>query len=203
MRGSGQAVRGALARLALGTIVLGSAVLAAPLRAGASVGTGVGADPIVLAETAHAGQSYTLPALYLVNTGTETSQYAVRVLRLDQGKQRNVPASWIVVPTRPISLAPKAATNVPLTLDVPADAAAGDYMTDVVAGTVAAAGGSAGASVGTQAATQLHFSVGAGNGWLPWPPPDWALVVLLAAAVVVLGRLAVRSGLRIHVERTR
>src|SRR5690348_9021901 len=119
MRGSGQAVRGALARLALGTIVVGAAALAAaPLRAGASVGTGVGADPIVLSETAHAGQSYTLPALYLVNTGTETSQYAVRVARLEQGKQRNVPASWIVVPTRPISLAPKEATNVPLTLDV-------------------------------------------------------------------------------------
>jgi hypothetical protein len=199
------AVRGAAARLALASLLLaGTAVAVAPLRASASVGTGVGATPIVLSETAQPGQSYTLPALYLVNTGTETSQYAVRVARLEQGGQRDVPASWIVVPSSAVSLAPKAAANVPLTLKVPADATAGDYMTDVVAGTTAGGSGSPGASLGAQAATQLHFSVGSGSGWLPWPPPRWAQLALLA--VVVIGGLGLgvrRSGFRIHVERSR
>jgi hypothetical protein len=196
-------VRGAAVRLALGgAAVAAAAVAAAPLGASASVGTGVGADPIVLTQTAQPGQSYALPALYLVNTGTETSRYAVRVARIEKGQQRAVPAAWIVVPARPISLAPKAAADVPLTLDVPANAAPGDYMTDVIASTLASATGSAGASLGTQAATQLRFSIGNAGGWLPWPPPGWALLSVLAAVVVLGGVVGVRrSGLRINVER--
>jgi hypothetical protein len=174
----------------------------APRIASASIGTGVGADPLVLAGTAVPGHSYELPRLYLVNTGTETSRYALAVTRIDHGAQRDVPAGWVVLPAAPVTLGAKNTTYVPLTLRVPADAPLGDYMTDVVAGTMAHAGG-AGAAVGAKAAAQLLFTVGHDSGGLP-SPPLWVDLALLAAAVMVgVGYAVRRSGLRLHVERRR
>ena len=74
-----------------------------PLRAVASVGTGVGASPIVLSELAQPGHSYTLPQLYVFNTGTEASQYRVHVSRLEEGAQHDVPSGWVDLPTSPIA----------------------------------------------------------------------------------------------------
>ena len=171
----------------------------APLTAAASVGTGVGATPITLDVTAVRGHTYTLPRLYVVNTGTETSRYTVRVIRLEQGAQRDVPSGWVTVGGAPLTLAPRATANITLTLDVPADAPTGDYMSDVVAGTVIGSGGG-GASLGAQAATQLRFTVG--EDGLPWPPPLWADAGILAVVVVAGMTYAVRrSGLRIQVQR--
>src|SRR3982074_1449235 len=82
----------------------------APVGGGGGAGPGVGAPPITLSETAIPGHSYTLPSLYLVNTGTETSRYGVRVARLEQGQQRDVPTSWVAVASTTLNLDPKAST---------------------------------------------------------------------------------------------
>jgi hypothetical protein len=172
----------------------------APLHAGASVGTGVGANPITLADPAQPGHSYALPRLYVVNTGTETSRYSVRVVRIEQGRQHAVPSSWVAVPGDALVLDPKAAVFVPLTLNVPAGAAGGDYMSDLVAGTVAP-GATSGASLGAQAATRLLFTVGPAEGGPLWPPPLWVELVAGLAVLGALGLAVRRSGLRFHVER--
>ena len=49
--------------------------------ASASIGVGVQANPVSLTGTAHPGASYTLPSLYIVNTGTQAESMSVRVVR--------------------------------------------------------------------------------------------------------------------------
>jgi hypothetical protein len=198
----GAAVSRTVARLVLATAVAAVATAGASglaSTADASIGTGVGANPLVLSQPAQPGRSYALPALYVVNTGTQHSDYAVRVLRLQRGTQHDVPSAWIHVARAVVGLDAGSSTSVPLTLTVPASAASGEYMSDVVAGTVTA--GHIGAELGAQAATQLLFTVDAASG-LAWPVPLWGnLAALAAIALGALVLLARRSGLRLHVER--
>jgi len=77
--------------------------LGVPIAAHASVGTGVGASPIVLDRPAEPGHSYDLPKLYLVNTGSELAHYTVRVRRYTPSSAREIPSSWVAIgrlPTR-------------------------------------------------------------------------------------------------------
>ena len=92
--------------------------------------------------------------------------------------------------------------RIPLELAIPAGAKAGQYFSDVVVkGSAALSAG--GANLGVAAATDLEFQVAAGAAAQPWfTVPGWVLaamagIVALAAAVV----LAVRSGIRIRIER--
>src|SRR2546423_13412021 len=120
-------------RLAARTL-LGLAVMAPPIEAEASLGTGVGASPITLADPVRPGQNYQLPSLYVVNTGTEASDYGVHVARLSQGTQRDVPASWVHIGKPRFHLEPNQSTTVPLNLALPDNAPPGDYLTNLVAG---------------------------------------------------------------------
>jgi len=184
----------------MGAAAACAAIALVPLYAAASVGTGVGANPIVLSEQAQPGHSYLLPQLYVVNTGTEASHYRVRVERLEKGAQRDVPSGWVELPTSPVTLAAGGSTRLSLRLAVPAGAVPGDYMTDLVVGTVAP-GGASGTSLGAAAATQLRFSVAAVNEGFSWPLPFWVDTLLIAGAVVVaLVFLARRAGVRLQVE---
>lgn len=175
-----------------------------PIAAEASLGTGVSASPIVLAESAHPGNSYALPAMYVVNTGTEPSDYAVHVARLSQGAQRVAPAGWIHIGKPRFHLDPKQATSVPLTLDVPADASPGDYMTNLVAGTVPP-GSTSGLALGAAAAAKLLFSVTPSPGvQFPWPWPVWVYVILALVLVAAAGMyLYRRLGLSVQIQRKR
>lgn len=172
-------------------------------RAYADVGAGVGAAPVVLTQPARPGNTYRLPGLYVVNTGSEPGTYAVRVQRLgDGGGPRSVPSSWVSVERQDIRLAGSEGTVVPLRLRIPADAAPGEYETDLVAGTVTTGG--PGAALGASAATKLAFRVVGGSS--SWPPslPGWAYVAI--ASVVVLGAGVTawrRSGFAIRFERRR
>jgi len=191
------------ARLVLATAVAAVATAGASgwaSTADASLGTGVGANPLVLSQPAQPGRSYALPALYVVNTGTQRSDYAVRVLRLQRGSQHDVPSAWVHVARPVVGLDAGKSTSVPLTLSVPSGAAPGAYMSDVVAGTVTA--GHTGAELGAQAATQLLFTVDTASSGLAWPVPLWGnLAALAAIALGVLALLARRSGVRLHIER--
>jgi hypothetical protein len=187
----------------IGAAAACAAAVMVPLHAAASIGTGVGANPIVLTEVAQPGHSYTLPQLYIVNTGTEASPYGVRVTRLEKGSQRDVPNSWVELPRSPIVLAAGEATRVPVRLLVPAGAAPGDYMTNLVAGTVAP-GRTSGTSLGAAAATQLRFSVASVDAGFQWPVPFWVDLLLIAGTLAASAMLlARRAGLRLHVERRR
>lgn len=171
-----------------------------PLPSQASIGIGVQNGPVRLGRVAHPGDSYTLPSVSVINTGTQTEAVTVRVERLSRGPGLAVPPSWVHVTGPSVRLSPHRATRIPLGLAVPGDAKPGAYLSDIVV--VAATRISAGkANLGVAAATKLEFSVGpalasgaAVPGWT-W----WAMGGLFFLAAAAFGIR--RSGLRIRVER--
>jgi hypothetical protein len=191
-------------RLRLWTIGAASliALLAFPAAAQASVGVGIQPGPVRLSGAAHAGSSYSLPAVLVANTGTFTESVDVKVERISPGTGRTVPPSWVQASSSVVSLTPGQSARVPLQLEVPASAKPGRYFSDVVV--TAVNPNSAGtAGFGAGAATDLEFTVAAGappGGW--FTIPGWvlvAIVVILALAVAAF--FVRRSGLRIRIER--
>ncbi len=178
-------------------------LLAFPAVSYASVGVGIQAGPVRLAGGAHPGGSYALPAVYVINTGSESESVTIRVERISPGVGRTVPPSWIGVSGQPVSLSGNQSPRIPLQLTVPANARPGPYFSDVVVhGSAAISAGSANLAVA--AATKLEFRVVPGvvsgsllglPGWLL--PAVAGLVVLVIVVVVVR-----RSGVRIRIERT-
>jgi len=198
-----------LCLVVLGVLRPGGAAFAAP----ASIGVGVQAGPVRLAAAAHPGGSYALPALLVINTGTQPESIRVRVQRLSAaGPGRPVPRSWIRAPAPAARLDARESARVPLTLVVPAGARPGAYSSDVIAaGSAKLAAGPA--DLAAAAAAGLQFRVAAG----PPPPgtgqaaapgrgggglPDaakWALTVVVLMALAVFA--ARWSGIRVRIER--
>jgi hypothetical protein len=174
----------------------------APAAADASVGVGVQAGPVRLAGTAHPGGTYALPPVYVVNTGTEPESVAIRIERISRGAGRTVPPSWIRVTAPLPRLGHGQSARVPLSLVVPAQAAPGQYFSDVVV-TGSAAVTTGGANLGVAAATDLEFRIAPGAVARPWfSVPGWVLAaVALVLVLAVAGVLVDRSGIRIRIER--
>lgn len=177
-------------------------LLGFPLAAEASVGVGIQAGPVRLGSVAHAGQSYSLPPVYVVNTGTEAETVSLRVERLSHGRGRAVPPAWIQVSGHGVQLQAHQSATIPLQLVLPEDAQRGRYLSDIVA-TVTGTISVGQANLGVGAATKLVFSVvpGSAQGFWPAVPSSsgWILGGLLLLAAAVFGFR--RSGLRIRVER--
>jgi hypothetical protein len=172
-----------------------------PVASEASIGVGVQAGPVRLGSVAHPGGSYALPAVYVVDTGTQAEFVTVRIERLSRGSGLAVPPSWIQ-PGPGVQLQPHRSAQIPLQLVVPDGARSGDYLSDVVAtGSVTVSAGTA--NLGVAAATKLEFRVGPGPAHGPWPAVPawsaWAAGGLLALAIAVVGLR--RSGFQIRVER--
>ncbi len=179
-------------------------LLAFPAISYASVGVGIQAGPVRLAGGAHPGGSYALPAVYVVNTGSQSESVTIRIARISPGVGRTVPPAWISVSGQPVSLSHNQSASIPLQLTVPASARAGPYFSDVVVhGSAAISVG--GANLEAAAATKLEFRVVAGvvsGSWLGLP--GWLLPVVAGLAVLAVAVVGVRrSGLRIRIERTR
>jgi hypothetical protein len=170
--------------------------------AAASVGVGVQVGPVRLGTVADRGGNYSLPPVFVVNTGTQAEAISVRVERLSPGPGLVVPPSWVSVTGSAVQLAPGASAKVPLELAVPGQARPGGYRSDIVV-TGSPAGAAPGAHIGVAAATKLEFSVSsrsapAGPGLIP-PWLWWILAGLIVTAALLLG--ARRFNLRITVER--
>jgi hypothetical protein len=177
---------------------------AAP-AAQASVGVGVQAAPVRLAGAAQAGQSYQLPALAVINTGSQPEAITVRVERILPGPGRAVPSAWIHVTGQGTRVAPHGEASIPLGLSVPGGAKPGAYLTELVAyGSAAIRTGSA--NLGAAAATKLEFRVTADAPGMFWFVPGWAgwaaLWLLLFALLAVAAVIAWRRGLRLRLVRT-
>src|SRR5262249_10173599 len=123
-----------------------------------SIGAGVGATPLQLSSPAHSGGSYTLPSLYVVNTGTRVSVYRVRVERVGRISGRAVPPAWLHLGQTTLRLRPRQHAFVPVRLILPKNAAGGDYRTDIVVGTTTRRP-TRGAALGAAAADQLAFII--------------------------------------------
>jgi hypothetical protein len=181
----------------------GFLLLAFPAAAAASIGVGIQVGPVRLAGIAHAGQTYDLPPVYVVNTGTEPETVRLEVQRLSKGTGRDVPKSWFKPGQTDVHLDPKQSATIPVQLVVPAGATPGPYFSDVVAhGSASIEAGQA--TLGVAAATKLKFTVGKAvpaGFWSRLPSPlAWAGgIIVLAGGGLWLAR---RSGWRLRVERS-
>ena len=169
----------------------------------ASVGVGVQASPVRLGNVARAGGSYALPAVYVLDTGTEPEAISVGVEQMPGVAGRRVPHSWVKDNAPGLRLSPRQSARVPLQLAVPAGARPGQYRgAIVVTGSAVVSAGRA--NLGVAAATVLEFSVAPGAPPGLWPfPPSWMWWIL--GGLMVLGLLLAagyRSGLRVQIERT-
>jgi hypothetical protein len=178
-------------------------MLAIPAAAQASIGVGIQAGPVRLAGAAHPGGSYALPAVYVVNTGTQDESLSIRIERVSSGPGRPVPATWIR-PGAAVQLSHNESARIPLELVVPDAAKPGQYLTDVVVkGSAGLSGGSA--TLDVAAATKLEFQVAPGvvaGSWFTvpsWLLPGIGVVLLIAAGAVVARKL----GVRIEIDRVR
>jgi hypothetical protein len=153
----------------------------------------------MLAHQALPGHAYSLPGLYVLNTGTQLSRYHIRVERLSPGAARTLPAAWVAISQNDFVLRPKHSATVPFTITIPNDAVSGAYLSDLVASTASArrAGGTA---LGAAAATKIGLSVGQAPGTIPWG--TIGLVVLGALLLLGVGYGVRRSGLRVKLERS-
>jgi hypothetical protein len=161
--------------------------------ADASIGVGIQAGPVSLGKAGHPGGTYQLPAVYVVNTGTEDESVTLKVQRISPGRGLTVPPSWIHVGEGPVRLGHNQSARIPLQLSIPANAKPGRYFSDVVAhgsGTLSAA-------------TGLDFTIAPGVVSRPWfHVPSWWLQALGGLIVVAAGIFFFRvSGFRIRVER--
>lgn len=181
----------------------GFLLLAFPAAAAASIGVGIQVGPVRLAGIAHAGQTYDLPPVYVVNTGTEPETVRLDVQRLSKGTGRDVPRAWFKPGQTDVHLDPKQSATIPVQLVVPADATLGPYFSDVVAhGSASIQAGQT--TLGVAAATKLQFTVGKAvpaGFWSSLPSP-----LVWAGGIIVLAGggfwLARRAGFRLRLERT-
>ena len=178
-------LRAALALPAAAALLIAFAGLAQ-----ASIGVGVQGAPVRLRAIAQPGGSYALPPVYVINTGTQDESISMRVQRLSRGPGRPVPASWIQFSGNGMQLAASKSAKVPLELVVPAGAAPGKYLSDVVVvGSAAVTAGQT--NLGVAAATKLEFSVGQGSA--PGSAfPQWTLWILGGLLLVAALLLAFR-----------
>ena len=166
----------------------------------ASIGVSVQGAPVRLRAVAQPGSSYALPPVYVVSTGTQDESISMHIQRLSHGPGRTVPSSWIQFTDNGMQLPTHKSARIPLELVVPADAAPGKYLSDVVVvGSAAISVGKT--NLGVAAATKLEFSVGQGSG----PRlgfPVWILWTLAGLLLLAAARLAFRaSGPQVRVAR--
>jgi hypothetical protein len=125
--------------VALAVLLLAPSALAhrrdPPAGTSTKIGAGVGAAPLVLPAPAHPGHTYRFPPLYVVNTGTQTSSYLVRVDRLAGATGHIVPTSWVRLERTRLRLGARQSAFVPVMLILPKRVGAGAYRTDLVVGT--------------------------------------------------------------------
>lgn len=167
----------------------------------ASVGVGIQADPVRLTGDAHPGGTFTLPDLYVVNTGSQAESISVSVERMNAIRTTlGVPGSWIQASSVPNLLSPGQAVRIPLRLVTPGNARPGHYASSIVVTGIVQPDPGSPVRFSAAAATGVQFSIipSAPAGYPAWK--IWLVVaVLLGAAVTIVGR---HTGLRIRIERS-
>jgi cobalamin biosynthesis Mg chelatase CobN len=173
-----------------------------PGTAWADLGVGVTANALELPHALRPGNSYQLPTLTVVNTGSQAASYHLRIERLTKkNTATTIPPAWITFSDPAFGLAPKDRASVVLRVSVPRSAQSGTYTSDVIAtGTLPNAQSQA--KAGAAAAAAINFTVtrtAAVNGS---SIPGYAWLILVGSLIVVLLALGIwRSGLRVRVER--
>lgn len=150
------------------TMLLSGALLLGVVPAAATTGVSIDVSRIEVTEQLAPGGEYTLPTFGVRNPGTEPTSYAIVVTYIDGQETRQPPAAWFTFSPGSLTLQGGQSRPVTTSLEVPPDAAPGEYS--ALIGPQIAAEGS-GAQVGAGAAARLTFTVSECEGfdcWLRW-----------------------------------
>jgi hypothetical protein len=164
--------------------------LSAP--ATADIGVGVDIAEIVIDEVLAGGNTYSLPAVGVANTGDRTTGYEVEITYMNGQEEMAPSADWFQFDPQRFSLEAGTSRKVGISLHVPRDAPTGQYFALIEAHPVVGGGG--GTTIGIAAATKLRFSVGRdvsvltaiGDFLRDHAPHTYVGLGLIAAIVVVL-----------------
>jgi hypothetical protein len=142
-------------------------VLGIPVVSFARIGVGVGTGKVSMDETLKPGGIYDLPALPVLNTGDEPSDYKVTIeyhegqeTRDDMGFKPE--ANWFNFTPETFHLDPNKVETVKVTLTVPTKTKPGKYFAYLEAQPVVQKESGV-ASIGIAAASKLYFTVAPSN----------------------------------------
>ncbi|MSR85551.1 hypothetical protein EXS71_03930 [Candidatus Uhrbacteria bacterium] len=135
-----------------------------PLTTFASIGVGVGTGKIQIDEYLKPGGIYELPAIVVLNTGDEPSEYGMSIEYFEKQPEMKPDHTWFDFTPATFHLDPAKAISVSTILHLPVRTAPGKYFAFVEAHPVKkdVAGQ---ATIGVAAAAKLYFTVAPANIW--------------------------------------
>lgn len=175
-------------------------VFSTPLTAFARIGVGVGTGKIVVEQKLKPGIIYQLPPLTVVNTGDESSDYAVGISYFQNQKQLMPDESWFIFSPKTFHLDPGKVQVVDIKLNLPVNAKPGEYFA-YVEGHPAKKTTSGVTTIGVAAAAKLYFTIVPANlfqaiyykatsFWTLYQP--WtngtAIVIGIVAALILINK---------------
>ncbi|HVZ66955.1 MAG TPA: hypothetical protein VG917_01715 [Patescibacteria group bacterium] len=128
----------------------------------ADLGVGVGVGKIQVDQQLKQGQIYNLPAITVLNTGDQPSDYRVLIEHQEKQPQLIPEESWFIFSPKTFHLEPKRVQTVRITLNLPVKTVPGEYFAYLEAQPVKKIGNGQ-TSVNIAAATKLYFTVVPGS----------------------------------------
>ena len=134
-----------------------------PVLALAKIGVGIGTGKITMDQALKPGLVYTLPALVVLNTGDEPSDYGVAVAYNENQTQMKPIKEWFSFRPSQFHLEPNQSRTVEIKLNLPIkNVKPGEYFA-YLQGYPAQKSSTGGTSVGIAAAAKLYFTVAPSN----------------------------------------
>jgi hypothetical protein len=150
----------------LPVVVVMTGLLVGPAMA--TTGVSIDTSRINVTQELAPGAEYQLPTFGVRNPGTDPTSYVIVVSYVDGQEAKQPPTAWFSFSPANLTLEGGQSRPVTTSLEVPPDAAAGEYT--ALIGPQIATGGT-GPQVGAAAAARLFFTVGDCDGlecWLRW-----------------------------------
>jgi hypothetical protein len=183
-----------------------AAIAAGPTPAAADPGVGVSVSDIRVDQPLAPGGRYRLPAVAVINTGSQASFYELAISHPADRARLRPSESWFRFQPDLFALAPGDSRSVSVSLLLPPGAPPGDYFAYLVARPVSRAEG---VTIGIAAATRLEFTIKP-SSWLEarrlWlarnleAAQPWPLLFVVGLALLLAGR-AFLFRFRLRIER--
>ncbi len=126
----------------LSLVLLFVVLVATPV--GADVGVGLDLAKIAVDEPLIPGETYHLPLIGVINTGTQACDYVVTISSVHDQPQIAPPADWFYLQPETVRLEPGDSQEVEIQLTIPFKAQPGEYFALIEASPTSAGGFSGG-----------------------------------------------------------
>ena len=135
-----------------------------PNGVSAKIGVGVGSGKIQVDQSLKAGLIYTLPALTVINTGDEITEYGVDLQYKDKQTELTPSKDWFVFEPKSFTLEPGKSQAVQIKLTLPISGVEpGDYFVFLQGFPLKKVETGGSTSVGIAAASKLYFTIEPAN----------------------------------------